>query len=294
VIEAPKFLSITLTDGGRSLSIAPGDNIPWGISQGYIKLQTNSDVQPEVWIHYQLDMHGVVVPSQNPVEFSSDSVGGEQEETVRLMRNDGKPVRVESMTASGVSFKTRIDECAPVAADCKLLRIALPADAPSGLIAGAVTLKFEGLGNELPIVVGGFRLAKGQRLKSLSDDTSTQTSKSIKAQPPLDINQAIERTKRRAEQPVAPPGNGPLLKWSVAHEGAIYGYLIYRGDTEAGEFVRINKETIRVQNDGDEGSSYQWRDNSAVSGKTYWYYIGIVNNNGSKKNLSSPQKVVAK
>jgi hypothetical protein len=39
---------------------------------------------------------------------------------------------------------------------------------------------------------------------------------------------------------------------------------------------------------------YQWRDTSAEPGKTYWYSSGVVGMNGIKRQLSDPQKVVAK
>jgi hypothetical protein len=41
-------------------------------------------------------------------------------------------------------------------------------------------------------------------------------------------------------------------------------------------------------------STYAWRDDSAVSGKTYWYYIGLLNRDGTKQQLSGPQAVKAK
>jgi len=59
--------------------------------------------------------------------------------------------------------------------------------------------------------------------------------------------------------------------------------------------VRVNKDVILVVQEGDDkAGGYQWRDNTAESGKTYWYSIGVINRNGSKQDLTGAQKVIAK
>jgi|GEM_PF-3124019 len=291
VLEAPEFLNAKVNEGGTALLVVTKAGAPWGIADGFIKLQTNSSIQPEVWVHYKVDVRGEIVPSQNPVNFSPDNVGQQQEESVRLSRAGGKPVKVRSVSTSGVAFGTRIDECAPVAPDCKLLRIILPAETSTGLIKGLVILKFEGLAQDLPLQVGGFRLAPGQKLKTL-DDAATGASSSAKE--PLDIGKAIERDYRNSSALPIPEGRGPLLKWSVTHESGVYGYAVYRGETDLGPFVRVSRDTLRAIENGGEQGDYQWRDTSAEPGKSYWYYIAALQNDGHKRKLSDPQKVVAK
>jgi hypothetical protein len=294
VLDAPKFLAVSIADDGKSVSVATGDHVPWGISQGYLTLQTNSRVQPEAWVHYQLDMRGDVIPSQNPVMFSPDNVGAEQEETVRLDRVDGRTLHLASIATAGTALLTRVDDCVPAIDACKLLRLTLPADAPSGQVTGLVTLSFDGMADKLPIQVGGFRLAKGQKLKSLTENTAAQTSIPLTPPVTLDVKKAIEQAHMESAPLAPPPGTGPLLKWVVSHEAAIYGYVIHRGDSETGPFKRVNAEIIPTAKDDDASGTYQWRDTSAQAGKTYWYYIGLVENNGHKRKLSDPQKVVAK
>jgi hypothetical protein len=293
VLDAPEFMTVKVIETGTALSATTKAGAPWGISDGFIKLKTNSELQPEVWVHYKADVRGEVVPNQNPINFSPDNVGEVQEESVRLTRVGGKSLQIQSVSTSGVPFGTRVDECTPATVDCKLLRVVLPAETVTGLIKGQVTLKFEGLKPELPIQVGGFRLAPGQKLKSLND-ASASTSSASKA--PLDIGKEIERKNLdTAPLPVpVPEGHGPLLKWTAAHEGGVYGYAVYRGDTDAGPFTRVSRETIRSSGDQDQPSAYQWRDTSAEAGKTYWYYVTALQNDGHKRKLSEPQKVVAK
>ena len=91
-----------------------------------------------------------------------------------------------------------------------------------------------------------------------------------------------------------PPGTGPLLKWTVANGASIHGFQVFRSGNDNGPFVLLNPKSIPSTAQTQDSVSYQWRDNSAVSGKTYWYYIGIVYNDGHKQQLTGPQKVVAK
>ena len=110
---------------------------------------------------------------------------------------------------------------------------------------------------------------------------------------PDEIKAATSETV--APQTVAPAGRGPLLKWSVSYEGGVYGYIVYRSDDERGRFIRVNSSIIKAA--GSEGSKsvdYQWRDNSAEAGKSYWYYVGLIYSDGHKSKLTDPQKVVAK
>jgi hypothetical protein len=294
VLEAPKFLAVNIEDHGRSISIATGKDVPWGISDGYVGLKTTSNLQPEVWVHYHLDMHGDVIPSQNPVNFAPENVGAEQEETVRLESVNGKPIHIRSISSQGAELNTRVDDCAPPQAECKLLRLVLAADAPSGQIAGVVTISFEGLSKSLPIQIGGFRLAKGQKLKSLTENTVEQTSVAMTKANAVDIGKAVDLARKVGTVLTPPAGDGPLLKWTVAHEQTIYGYVVYRGVTETGPFQRLTKDIIPSLKEDENGASYQWRDTSAEPGKTYWYYVAALQNDGHKRKLSDPQKVVAK
>jgi hypothetical protein len=58
----------------------------------------------------------------------------------------------------------------------------------------------------------------------------------------------------------------------------------------------VNKDIVRVDAGKGDGitSTYAWRDDSATPGKTYWYYIGLLNRDGTKQQLSGPQAVKAK
>jgi hypothetical protein len=133
--------------------------------------------------------------------------------------------------------------------------------------------------------------------EEMKEAASTRGSEALSrtaSAPALDLKQALKSGTEPAEPP-PPPGEGPLLKWTVLHEDLIHGYVVYRAASPEGPFVRINYETIPTSSDGGQDTGrYQWRDTNAVPGSTYWYYIGTIQNNGAKGNLSSPQKIVAK
>jgi hypothetical protein len=107
----------------------------------------------------------------------------------------------------------------------------------------------------------------------------------------LDLARAI--TQEVASENEKPPaGRGPLLRWTVDNQSNAHGFLVWRADSEDGPLLRVNNELIKVMEN--PAGTYQWRDNSAVSGKTYWYAIGYVNIDGEKIDLSGRQKVTAK
>ena len=91
-----------------------------------------------------------------------------------------------------------------------------------------------------------------------------------------------------------PPGKGPLLKWTVAQQGNVYGYQIFRGDSPVGTFTLLNSQIIHVVDNGNGPVKYQWRDTTAEKGRAYWYYIAILYKNGTRQSLSGAQKAIGK
>ena len=127
--------------------------------------------------------------------------------------------------------------------------------------------------------------------KMLKDEEEAGAhSKSTKT---VDLERAVEDAVNAGTQQ-APPGKGPLLKWTIANSQAIHGFQIFRADAESGPFVLLNAKTIPSIAKTPDSIGYQYRDDSAQTGKTYWYYIGIVYNDGHKQALSGPQRAVSK
>ncbi len=136
---------------------------------------------------------------------------------------------------------------------------------------------------------------KDAKIQTL-DPSKLQTDSlktSVLPQTKLELNDAIKNAIDKAE--LAPPaGNGPMLEWTVANGRLIHGFQIFRSNNEVGPFLLINKAIVPASIEDEAPKSFQYRDNTARTGQTYWYYIGVIYNDGHKQQLSGPQKVVAK
>ena len=94
-----------------------------------------------------------------------------------------------------------------------------------------------------------------------------------------------------ATSAAAPPKN--TLHWKVVEGKGIFGYLVYRADVRAGPFLRASPKLIRTINphvDKDLASEYQYVDADVEAGKTYYYFIDVVDMSGRKQRLSGVQK----
>ena len=107
------------------------------------------------------------------------------------------------------------------------------------------------------------------------------------------LNTATSKTKPDAT--VEPDGKGPLLKWQVASEEQLHGYVVYRATSEKSNYAIVSKNAIPVMRENFPSSNtYFWRDTSAQPGETYWYYVADILLDGRLQPLTGPQKVVAK
>ena len=296
IAQKPDYLDVHIDTTGRRVSVTLKQNAPWGLIDESIKFSTNSKLQPGVSIEVTADVHGDVVPAQNPFGLGLLLKSNNNESLIRLTNPAGKDFGVDKIEFDHVVGKAEIVDCNPKASGCKLLRLRISDDQPTGSIAGRVILHIPEFKQNLPISLQGMLFNHNTEIRDLDKgaNKAASTSSEPDEKKPIDFKRALQSATKPVADVIAPEGNGPLLKWSVAHEDVIYGYVIYRSETESGQYLRVNKDTILAKNDDDNGSSYQWRDGSAVSGHTYWYYIGLIDSSGLKKTLSSPQKIVAK
>jgi len=297
IISAPSYVDAKLAAGGKSLEFKLRDNAPWGYQGDYIKLRTNSSLQKEVWVGVQADVHGKVVPASNPFNLGVMRVGSSNEQLIRLTSKDGKDFKVGHVELDKLRGTAAVELCQPFVEGCKMIRLRISDEQPIGSMVGKLFVDLPDFSQHLLIAANGIFLGKDAKIEKLEAadliNKSNQKDGASVAKPAFDINSAIKSAVQSADD-AAPAGKGPLLKWSVVNEAVIHGYQIFRAADENGPFVLLNKPTIATKNRDNGGSTYQWRDNSAETGKTYWYYIGIVYNDGRKQQLTGPQKVVAK
>ncbi|MDE2256842.1 MAG: hypothetical protein KGK05_03650 [Xanthomonadaceae bacterium] len=295
IVETPDFATAKILSDGRTVSIAGRTDASWGLHDGYVKVALDSTVQPQAWIEVKADVHGEVIPSSNPVEmgvFRTIKLPF----VVQLKSRDDRPVNLGKVSLEGIKAAVTKEACVGGATGCAQISVKVADDQPGGRVQGKLLVELPDFHRLLPIDMGGLYLPESVKVHSL-DKAMQKNSQSSTEPPPLDLKSALQKSTEAAPPPpVDPPGHGPLLKWQVSNENNLYGYLIYRGDGENGPFLRVNRDIVRVGEDKGDGvtSTYAWRDDSATAGKTYWYYIGMLYRDGSKQQLSGPQKVMAK
>lgn len=83
-------------------------------------------------------------------------------------------------------------------------------------------------------------------------------------------------------------------KWSLASEQDNFGFDVFRGDTEEGEFVKLNKDPILGAGTTDETQKYQYRDDSIDPCRDYWYYVESISTSGVREKMTPTFKAPAK
>jgi hypothetical protein len=301
VLEKPNWLDATISPDGRKLSLRIRADVPWGLHAEFVKLAIDTPKQKQAWVLATANVHGDIVPASNPFNMGLLRVGNRNEFRIPLVSRLGKPLAIGKIELESVKGETKVTPCQPEAGACRWLELTISDKQPLGTIKGNLWIDLPDKRQRLQIALRGLLVDKDFKVNNLDANAlpnkTTDQPDGVKAtnaqQAATDLNKSIKNAVQQANE-VAPPGKGPLLKWTVANGRLIYGFQIFRAESEEGPFVLHNSATILANAEDDAPTSYQWRDSSAESGKTYWYYIGIVNKDGNKQQLSGPQKVVAK
>lgn len=169
-----------------------------------------------------------------------------------------------------------------------MVRIRVSEKQPAGSLKGELMVGLPGYQRRLPVYTWGMLIPKGYKIPSLNEKM-----KETEAASAADLTTQLKlATKKRAPTELKPPpGNGPLLKWVVSDAGTVYGFEVFRSDSESGPYLLMNRDLIRAETENDEQQAFQWRDTTAKPGSTYFYSIGIVRINGKKEPLIERQKV---
>ena len=296
VIDAPEFVETKVGQAGNELLVTPRKLDALGFHKGVIKVAVDSPEQSQVWINVLMELRGDVVPDQNPLAFGMQRPSTIQPQRLQLTSRTGKAFRVGKITISDTAH-VRVAEtrCLPKIVDsCHAYLLTINKDHRQGELSGKVSIDLPDTRQVVNVELAGLFLEDSTVVQELGVPREAQAGGTRSTTAKMDIGTSIKRAVNEVSQS-APAGTGPLLKWQIANEAAIYGYAIYRGDSADGHFVRVNDAIIKAENGGDgTTANYQWRDTTAQKGREYWYYITIFNNNGTKTQLTGPQKVVAK
>jgi len=296
VLDAPTWLNARIGDDGHALLASVRRGADWGTHSGFVKLQTNNATQKEAWVEVKGDVHGTIVPAFNPLDLGLLHMGDNNTFRIPLRSKTDRPFEVASAKLDGAVGEAKAVPCQPAAADCRWLEVKIADAQGKGFIKGTVRVTFRQEKAALNIDVRGFLVDKDFVAKKVDEST-------LRGEPAADapaggssvvpLQNAIANAVRQSNETV-PLGNGPLLRWHVANGHTIHGFQIFRAESEQGPFVLLNRPSLPSSAESEESAGYSYRDNTAESGKTYWYYIGLVLNDGRKQQLTGPQKIVAK
>jgi|SRR5579885_485888 hypothetical protein len=296
IIETPAWINAAIGADGHTLEASVKPDAGWGLHVDFLKVATNAPQQSQAWIEVKADVHGEVVPNLNPYDLGLMRIGSVHEFHIPLRSRSGREFQIGKIELEGLHGTTQVDSCEKTGKSCQMLILRV-ADQQPGPIKGHVWIELPEYQQRLNLAVWGLLVPADLKVKTLDADAIAQQAAAAAGQSQtskdVDLQRAVREAVGNANQ--APPsGEGPLLKWSVANGLAIHGFQIFRASDEAGPFVLLNQKTIPSIAKTQDSVGYQYRDNTAESGKTYWYYIGLVYNDGRKQQLTGPQKVVAK
>lgn len=295
VIATPKGLDASIAPDGHSVELTVRSDAPWGVIDDNVKLAIDTPHQKQAWIAVKAEIHGDISASMNPFWIGMVPPDVERKFLIPLQSKQGNDFRIGDISLHDINGRTRIVSCEPKAAGCKAIELRISADQQAGPLRGVMTVDLPDSSKSLAITVWGVlqhpradsaRAAAEARQNGSASKASTGNANNAAA---MDAPSDVAKSSTAA----APAGRGPLLKWTVADDAGVHGYQVYRSASETGPFVLVNTTTIPANAAHPKGmNAYQWRDETAESGKTYWYYIGAVGKDGSKRKLSSPQKKV--
>jgi hypothetical protein len=296
VISKPSYLDVQIGADGHTIVARIKPEIQWGLHSDFIKLAIDTPRQKQVWVEVKADVHGEIVASSNPLNMGLMRFGNHNEFKVQLTSRSGDKFKVGKMELEGLRAGTLLSPCVPNENGCQLLTLTMLDQQPAGAILGHILIDFPDYHRNMNLAVWGLIVDRDMEIHTLEPDKQIGNAGGAdksKAAAAVDLHKALNDAVKNTEA-LSSPGVGPLLKWTLANGSAVRGFQIFRGDAEGGPFVLLNPTTIRSTAQTEDPVNYQWRDNGAESGRTYWYYIGIVYNDGHKQQLTGPQKVIAK
>lgn len=294
ILDQPTWLESKIAADGRAIEMIVKAGAPWGLQNGLVKLAINAKRQKEIWISVKVDVHGEIVPSANPIDMGLMRVGNRNEQVVRLNSKSGKDFKLDSPEIEGFTGDAKLVPCRPASAGCKMIRIKVSDRQPSGAVKGNIWLTAPDYKQKFPVALWGLLVPKDFKVQTLDATKAGAENKSPTTAAPDLLKELSKMSQQGATAMEPPPGVGPLLKWTVANGGRVFGFQIFRSESEGGTERLMDPELVRSGTDGNEPMNYQWRDTSSERGKAYWYSVRIVNRDGTMETLVTPHKIVAK
>jgi hypothetical protein len=300
ILGRPAWLDAEISPDRHSVRARIRPDAPLGLHADLVRLKIDTPFQKQASISVKADIHGDVVPATNPVNMGLLRIDGGNQFRIALTSRSSKPFTVGRVELEHVEGDVKKLACIPESPSCRWLELTISDKQPIGTIKGNLWVELPAEHKRLQIALRGLFVDKDFKVKTLDpvrpekkSNEHSDVETSVAAQAATDLGKSIQNAVQHASE-TPPPGTGPLLKWTVTNGVLLYGFQIFRADSESGPFVLQNLPVLRSTSEDNSPVSYQWRDNKVMPGNSYWYYIGLVFKDGHKQNLTDPQKVVAK
>jgi hypothetical protein len=95
------------------------------------------------------------------------------------------------------------------------------------------------------------------------------------------VGECGDQSKLPADQRIA-----NTARWTTASEQDNFGFEVFRGDSEKGEFTKLTKEPILGAGTSDETHKYEYRDDSIDPCHEYWYYVEGISTSGAHEKFT--------
>jgi hypothetical protein len=82
------------------------------------------------------------------------------------------------------------------------------------------------------------------------------------------------------------------VEWTTASELNTAGFNLYRSESAAGDYQRLNAELVPGSTDPLTGGSYSYTDTNVIAGRTYYYQLEDIETSGATTR-HEPYQVVA-
>jgi hypothetical protein len=289
ILSSDPMLHAWIGSDAKSLEVKIGPDAPWGPFDHMVKLAIASAEQKQVWVEVTGDITADIGPPKNPYWLGEVTREPGLTLTVPIVDRKGNDFSIGNVTSSEFVATYSQGACKPASVGCRNLLIHVSDAQPVGLFKSHIDVELLGRQKHLTVEIWGVlgeSRKTGEALQSPAiakiPVSASRSHDFVSVSPPLKV------------QP-DPPGNGPLLKWTVGGpQDGVYGYQVIRGDSFDGPFELVGPHIIAKLDNGKGSVAYRWRDTSAVQGRTYWYYIAALYSSGDRKPLSEPHKTVAK
>jgi hypothetical protein len=303
VLAKPDGIDVAIDPSGRALRVKVASDAPLGVIDGDIKLAIDTPQQREAWLHVYADVRGAVAIDSTPYWFGTVAPGAGA--LIPLTSASGAPFRIGAVKLGMVEGRTEVVPCEPAASGCSAIRVNFDEKQPAGLTRATLDIELPDQHRKMHVRIWGLVQPAGVAddgapLPAIAtpDNSAPWTEgvvDSVNA-PVYAVPMTVDPYDVVSSTPpptTPPPGTGPLLKWQTASEGGVYGYQVFRGESENGPFLLQNEKILRAHAKQYAGTPYFWRDDHATKGTPYWYYVGVIYKDGTKQVLSSPHRKVA-